>query len=184
LVSAAVLALFGVAGCAASEASNSGPAPTSLPAVSSADEKAIVATYEKYMAAYVHAYDTGDADYAAFVSLGGGNGAGLQQSLRNSFDAGVIATGEPKLSKPQVRYVDTTKNVASVTFCFDASSWRAVDATSLAQTTPPLSTTDHPPHPAYFGDAGGSYTALMLLDRDTNGSWTVQQTNAQPDRPC
>jgi hypothetical protein len=203
LVSTA-LALIGVAGCSSSNTSANAtaePLPTVAPSQGAAR---ILSTYQNYMAAYVTAYNTKNADYGPFVSLGGGNGGGLQAGVQDALDHGIFAEGKPSWSRPQAQFVDTNDTIASVTFCFNPGTWKtvaevSVDATASASTStstspspapsltavmPPLSSTSHPPHPAYLGDAVNPYIVLMLLNRHTAGNWTVAQTNAQPDHPC
>jgi hypothetical protein len=189
LMPTAILAL-GAAGCTSTGvgASSDVVAPAaSVPQGASAT--AIVKAYQKYMNAYVAAYNSGNPNDPAFVQVGGGTGGGLQAVLQDSINAGVIANGKPEWSDPQVQFVDANKTIASVSFCFDPGTWKTIKADTAASPSPvpeapPLLGNENPPHPKYPGDAIGKFRAFMLLDRDNAGNWTVQQTNAQPDNPC
>jgi hypothetical protein len=185
LVPTAMLAL-GAAGCASSGIGTSNVAAPPAVTPQGADAQAILKAYQTYMNAYVTAYNTGNSNYSTFVQAGGGTGGGLQAVLQNSISAGVIAKGKPKLSDPVLQFVDTNKTIASVSFCFDASGWMTIKAGTEDTPAAPPAIDDNSPHPLYPGDKleGGGFRALMLLDRDSAGNWTVQQTNAQPDNPC
>jgi hypothetical protein len=174
------------------------PSPAAL-TVSNADSKAILAAFEKYNQAYVDAYNTGNADDAQFLAAGGGNGAGLQASLRETFGKdgliAAIAPGQkgPEWSHPHVDYVDSNSSIAAVTSCFNARGWTVVpkDNPVVSPTNTAMPTPDpngppppNPPHPIYPGDGAGAYTVLTLLNRTPSGAWTVVQTSAQPDQPC
>ena len=189
LVSVA-LSFTGVAGCSSSSAPEVATAVAPPTVAASQGATQIVATYKKFMGYYVSAYNAGNPNNPDFVRLGGGNAAGLRAFIQSAVDDGVIATGQPAWSrKPLVQFVDANEMIASVTFCFDPATWKTVKtATAVGQspepTTPALDAIGHPPHPAYPNDAIGPYTVLMLLNRNTAGTWTVAQANAQPDRPC
>jgi len=188
LVSVA-LSLAGVAGCSSSSAPNVETAVAAPTVAASQGATQIIATYKKFMTEYVAAYNSGDPNNPDFISLGGGNGAGLKPVIQRAVDDGVIATGKPTWSGPVVQFVDANETIASVTFCFDPATWKTVTSESANSpspqpTAPALDTTSHPPRPAYPTDLVGPYTVLMLLNRNAAGKWTVAQTNAQPDRPC
>jgi hypothetical protein len=189
IVVSVALGLAGVAGCSSSSAPDvaTAVAPPTVSASQGATQ--ILATYNKFMTEYVTAFNTGDPNSPDFVSLGGGNAAGLQTTIKDAVDAGVIATGTPTWSKPVVQFVDANETIASVTFCFSPDSWRTValdtaNSPSPSPDAPALDLSAHPPHPAYPTDAVGAYTVLMLMNRNAAGKWTVAQANAQPDRPC
>jgi ABC-type phosphate transport system substrate-binding protein len=189
LVSVA-LGLTGVAGCSSSSPSGNAAVVAPPTVAPSQGATQIIATYKKFMSAYVAAYNGGQPDDKTLVTLGGGNGAGLQAAIKGAVDKGIVAVGKPDWSPdPIVGFVDTNATVASVTFCFDPATWKTVTADSTSKATPsaiapPLDQNSHPPHPAYPNDAVGKYHVLMLMNRDTTGKWTVAQVNAQPDRPC
>lgn len=189
IVVSVALGLTGVAGCSSSTAPDVEAAVAAPTVAANKGATQILATYKKFMSEYVKAYNTGDPNNPDFIGLGGGNAAGLQVFVQEAADAGVVAVGNPTLSKPVVQFVDANETFASVTFCFDPATWRTVKSGTETDPTPEpiapaLDATIHPPHPAYPNDAVGAYTVLMLLNRNTAGKWTVAQTNAQPDRPC
>ncbi len=189
IVVSIALGLTGVAGCSTSSTPDvaTAVAPPTVSASQGATQ--ILATYNKFMTEYVTAFNTGDPNSPDFVSLGGGNAAGLQTVIRTAVKANIIAIGQPTWAKPVVQFVDANETIASVTFCFDPASWRTVKSDSANSpspepTAPALDLSAHPPHPAYPTDAVGKYTVLMLMNRNAAGKWVVAQANAQPDRPC
>jgi hypothetical protein len=194
LVSVA-LGLTGAAGCSSSSLSDSATVVAPPTVAPSQGATQIIATYQKFMSAYVAAYNHGQPDNKTLVALGGGNGAGLQAIIKHDLDQGIIANGKPSWSaNPAVRFVDTNDTVASVTFCFNPGSWETVAAGSVRGPSPSPSpdqiepsapdANSHPPRPAYPNDVVGQYEVLMLMNRNTAGTWTVAQVNAQPDHPC
>ena len=189
IVVSVALGLTGVAGCSSSSAPDvaTAVAPPTVSASQGATQ--IIATYKKFMTEYVAAFNAGDPNSPDFVSLGGGNAAGLQPVIQSAVKAHVKAVGQPTWSKPVVQFVDANETIASVTFCFDPVSWHTVTAESAnspspVPTTPEIDVSGHPPHPTYLTDAVGAYTVLMLMNQSAAGKWTVAQANAQPDRPC
>jgi hypothetical protein len=183
------LSLTGVAGCSSSSAPNVETAVAAPTVAASQGATEIIATYKKFMTEYVAAYNSGDPNNPDFISLGGGNAAGLKAVIQAAIDDGVMATGKPTWSRPVVQFVDGNEMIASVTFCFNPATWKTVtsdtaNSPSPEPTAPALDANSHPPRPAYPTDAIGAYTVLMLLNRNTAGKWTVAQANAQPDRPC
>jgi hypothetical protein len=183
LIPTAMLAL-GAAGCASPGIGTSEVAAPPAVTPQGADAKAILTAYRTYMQAYVKAYNTGDPNYSTFVQSGGGTGGGLQAVLQSSVSDGVIAKGNPALSDPVLQFVDANKTIASVSFCFDSTNWTTVNTVTKTPAAPRV-TDDNSPHPRYPGDElRAPFRTLMLLDRDSSGNWTVQQTNAQPDNPC
>jgi hypothetical protein len=185
------LGLTAVAGCSSSSLSDSATVVAPPTVAPSQGATQIISTYKKFMSAYVAAYSLGQPNDKTLVSLGGGNGAGLQTAIKQAVDQGIVARGKPSWSSnPTVQFVDTNATVASVTFCFDPGTWHTVTAASASGPKPSpagpssLDANSHPPHPAYPNDAVGRYDVLMLMNRDTAGNWTVAQVNAQPDRPC
>jgi hypothetical protein len=206
LLSAIAAAALGAAGC--STVSNEIAVQTPATVAPDAGAAPILDVYGKFMAAYVHAYNTANPKYGPFLSLGGGNGGGIGGQLSQAIANGVTATGTPNWSDPSVQYVDGNQTIASVTFCFSPGTWKTIDAQNgrleadpsrVLPPTPPSAapsssasqssdsapgSSAHPPHPIYAGDVAGAYTVLMLLNRDARGHWLVAQTNAQPDRPC
>jgi hypothetical protein len=188
LVSVA-LSLAGVAGCSSSSAPSVAP-PVAAPTVAASQGATqIIATYTKFMTEYVAAYNSGNPNNPDFISLGGGNAAGLKAVIQDAIDHGVIARGKPTWSRPVVQFVDENETIASVTFCFNPATWITVksqtaDSQSPEPIAPALDETSHPPRPAYPEDRVGPYTVLMLLNRNSAAKWSVAQANAQPDRPC
>ncbi len=98
-----------------------------------------------------------------------------------------------------MQFLDATKTIAAVNFCFVPSNWEIVEKQTGKPPAPdgklvPMLTAPsegpgvsaHPPHPRYPGDAGqpGKDIVMLLLNRDTAGHWTVAQSNAQVDNPC
>jgi hypothetical protein len=192
LVSVA-LGLTGAAGCSSSSLSDSAAVVVPPTVAPSQGATQIIATYKKFMSAYVAAYNLGQPNNKTLIALGGGNGAGLQAVIKHDVDQGIIASGRPSWSaNPAVRFIDTNATVASVTFCFDPGTWATFTASSVRGPSPspqPIEPTSpdansHPPRPAYPADVVGRYDVLMLMNRDTAGAWTVAQVNAQPDHPC
>jgi hypothetical protein len=187
ILTTTAVALLGATGCASSGSSTTVTAEAAPTVAASQGASKIIDTYQKYMTAYVTAYHDRNPDYGPFVSLGGGNGGGLQASLRSALDNGLTAAGKPSWSQPVVQFVNANDSIASVSFCFNPGTWKTVMAKTVSNpkgTFPPLSGTVHPPHPAYPGDAVGKYIVLMLLHKDTSGNWFVDRSNAETGHPC
>ena len=94
LVSVA-LGLTAVAGCSSSSLSDSATVVAPPTVAPSQGATQIISTYKKFMSAYVAAYNNGQPDDKTLVTLGGGNGAGLQAAIKDAVDDGIIATGKP-----------------------------------------------------------------------------------------
>jgi len=184
LLPTAILAL-GVAGCTSTSLqSSAGVVAAPAETADGSSAAAIVKTYEKYMNGYVDAYHNSNPNDPAFLEAGGDTGGGLKAMLESSISQGVKANDQrPSWSDPVVQFVDANKTIASVSFCFNPGNWQTVNAANQPA-APQDAAAVNAPHPRYPGDVGKAFRALMLLDRDSAGNWTVQQTNAQPDNPC
>src|SRR5262249_10519896 len=146
----AALAAVGTAtGCSASSGSAGGEKPLpAAPRGSKRGAKAIPVPLANYNKEYVQPYNTANADYAPFLAAGGGNGAGLQTSLKETFAdhfKGEI-NGErgPEWSQPRVEYVDANSSIAAVTSCFSANDWQAVQTEPSSGPPKPTAGTQNP----------------------------------------